>query len=117
MIPIEEQVASVDLCKRMVELGAPAETAFYWSWNFFIDQWGITRQSGGSLSVPAYSAQEIWRDLPETVIAFRHGSGYVAKTPDLARVQYTDSLADSLAYLYIAIAEQRLSTQSTEGIK
>jgi hypothetical protein len=67
ILSLESTVASLDLCRRLVELGAPAGTRYVWA-QTFSGSWQATPRSimhDGTTAIPAYSTDELLRLMPD----------------------------------------------------
>ena len=87
ILPLEQMVVSVELAKRMKELGFPQETYFHWlkeAWNgdvktlaeqkFFIyhfDEWQDSQEPSARLNFAAPTSGEIGELLPDWAYSFR----------------------------------------------
>jgi len=126
---LEQQVVSLDLTKRMKELGAPQESIF---WHIGVKNdvdettWDIRLKGPRdtvfgievSENIPAYTVAELGEMLPEgfTSSKRRQGMGYECflfqNNPDMSPViqahQYADTEADARAKMWIYLKENKL---------
>lgn len=73
ILPLEQQITSLELSKRMKELGAPQESYFFWLINKFdgndIKLWNKDKLNNSNVSTPfvysAYTIAELGEMLPK----------------------------------------------------
>ena len=106
---LEEQVCSLDLAKRLKELGVTQESAFYWMHDPYGDWTLVRRLKDETSDMPFYSAFSgvelfdaldrtgVWAEATEE--GYRVGSDLSPEFMDL-------KLADAMAELQIHLIEQ-----------
>lgn len=121
ILPIKQQFASPELCKRLVELGAPAETACRWIiegdgitpyvaiWDGMVEQWA---EGAGYELVPAYSVAELGellrrreQSMPDWYYGVGRRWGVERDKRDDGDVLFFDTEADARAGLLIHFLE------------
>jgi hypothetical protein len=109
MIPIEQQVASPELCilieGRVVAVrGDYQRTRFKWNWNYRKNRWQLSRYGGGSRWYPAFSVPELLVALQTygtiNLKSYYDGKCEARRGDDRAEAS---TAADSLAKLWVQI--------------
>lgn len=113
MMPLEKQVCSIELSKRLKELGVPQESAFYWEKSPYQDGWSLFKNEEEHRMQPNCAAFTV-AELGE-MLRGRDWSGGIVPShcwarchelPEGQRVFEASSEADARAKMLIYLIEQ-----------
>lgn len=116
-LPLEEQVVSLKLAKRMKELGFEQESLFYWYANtrnvLYKDEEGVkeTRRNPNFKGIifSAFTVAELAKITKKTLSVYKHPKGWIAEHFLSSDKQFiADTLADAIAKLLIYLKENNL---------
>jgi hypothetical protein len=119
MIPLEKQVCSLDLAKRLKELGVKQESLFYWE-GLQVDvekmRWRINKanKNHNSAKYSAFTIAELGEMLPDQVSSWRTGIEWICSHDELAETgqavpeQRTSTEADARAKMVCYLVENGL---------
>jgi len=66
-VRLEDQVASLDLCKRLKELNVKQESYFEWLYRPDLDSWSVSPRFKNQLGYSAFTSSELGEMLPYSV--------------------------------------------------
>ena len=106
---IEHHVTSLELSKRLKELGVPQDSAFYWQRHHSVDApggwtWSLSNTTNGNC-VSAFLASELGELLPERCYAMREDAEWSAHRGQERFAIVTQTQVDTLAKLLIHLIE------------
>lgn len=117
ILPIEKQVTSLSLSKRLAETGLPADTYFaWWETRAGIVVWDKTQESdyegaGDTRLAPAYTSSELLEWLPKMTDTWKDGRGLYSATAEEGMMDYfVDEMptsAEALGELALKVKERR----------
>lgn len=110
MIPLEQQVASLPLAKRLKELGTKQESLYSWQYYPHTDSYALqTMPVGSGLNIAAFTVAELGEMLPRAC-EYHH----VLPTAWVVRYEaweeMADTEADARAKMLIYLIENHLIT-------
>jgi hypothetical protein len=115
---LEQQVASLDLAKRLKELGVKQESHFYWRKLTEDDGWEVWDSTGlYGKTCSAFTVAELGEMLPKGYAVFsvnldwplyKPGMEWCCESGDLERNQFAPTEADARAKMLIYLIENGL---------
>lgn len=118
---LEDQVCSLELAKRLKELGVKQESAFVWLQVFNPAGWILCESNRPCVNLEedfrAYTVAELGEMLPDGFVSGKHGvedldEKFVCKNPKdfAADYQYSNCEADARAKMLIHLIEKGIVT-------
>jgi hypothetical protein len=121
MILLEKQVCSLELCRRLKELGVKQESVFWW----VVEDGGYTLipewQSVGCIGISAFTVAELGEMLPhhyfsrkdtantyEPRVYDSYGIYHIAEDGILVENMFADTEADARAKMLICLVETKM---------